>query len=317
MFLKIHWRYGFSGCPKFNNALLARQVWRLIHHRDTLFYKVFNARYFPNGSTLNAPVHPKCSYAWSILQAREVIDKRAIWQVGDGQKIEVWKHRWLPDPAYSQIVSPRAGSSVVQVCDLFHANTRIWDLGRLESCLLPWEADMVRQIHVSDAWTEDILIWPLNMDGEYSVRSAYCMLVEADGQALPSSSSSNNYQTFWKKIWKIKVPKIRHFVWQAVKDSLPTKQNLKAQHIQVDETCDQCGDHPEDILHCLWLCDEARTIWRSDPGFQFLHRKNCRSFFDLVTVLLTEGSGYRISLFAKIASCIWQRHNRLRERQPS
>ena len=103
----------------------------------------------------------------------------------------------------------------------------------------------------------------------------------------------------------------------AVKDSPPTKQNLKAQHIPVDETCDRCGDHPKDILYCLWLCDEARTIWRSDPGFQFLHRKNYQSFFDLVTVLLTEVSGYRISLLATTAWCIWQRRNRLRERQPS
>lgn len=195
VFLKIHWRYmGFRDFQKFNNALLAKQFWQLINHRDTLFYKVFSAKYFPNGSILDAPVHPKCSYAWrSISQAREVIDRGAIWRVGDGQKIEVWKQRWLPDPTYSRIVSPRAGSSVVRVCDLFHA------VGRLESCLLPWEADMVRWIHVSDAWTEDILIWPLTTDGEYSVRSAYRMLVEADGQALPSSSSSNNYQTFWKK----------------------------------------------------------------------------------------------------------------------
>ena len=121
---KIHWvkwsslcssksigGMGFRDFQKFNNALLAKQVWRLVHQKDSLLFKVFSARYFPNCSVLDAPIHPKCSYAWrSILQAQEVIEKGAIWRVGSGQQIEVWKHRWLPDPSYSKIITPKADS---------------------------------------------------------------------------------------------------------------------------------------------------------------------------------------------------------------
>ena len=82
--------------------------------------------FFPNGSILDAPIHPKCSYAWrSILQAWEVIEKGAIWRAGSGQMIDVWKHRWLPNPSYNKIVSPRANSTVNQVSELFYSNTRI------------------------------------------------------------------------------------------------------------------------------------------------------------------------------------------------
>ena len=71
---------GFRDIQKFNNTLLAKQVWRLIHQKDILLYKVFSAKYFPNGSIMEALVPQKCSYAWwSILQAREVIEKCAIW----------------------------------------------------------------------------------------------------------------------------------------------------------------------------------------------------------------------------------------------
>uniref|UniRef100_A0A7N2M3W7 Reverse transcriptase zinc-binding domain-containing protein n=1 Tax=Quercus lobata TaxID=97700 RepID=A0A7N2M3W7_QUELO len=156
---------------------------------------------------------------------------------------------------------------------------------------------MVRRIQVLETWSEDILIWTHTLDGEYSVRSAYHILVVEEGQGMPNSSSSGDSKEFWK----IRAPnRIRHFLWQAVKDLFPTKQNLNAQHVPVNITCDRCVDHPKTILHCLWLCDEARSVWWFDPSFQFLHRKKCRSFYDLVEVLLNESSSYRITLFAPI-----------------
>ena len=245
---KIHWvkwsslcssksmgGMGFHDFQKFNNALLAKQVWHLLHKKNTLLFKVFSAKYFPIGIIFEDPVHLKCSYAWrSILKARDVINQGAFWRVGSGQLIDIWKHQWLPNFACSKVISPRIDSPFMRVCDLLFPGTRIWDLGRLAACFLPWEAEMVVWILLCEDWDEDILIWLLTSDGEYNVRSAYCMLASMKNSPMPSYSSSNPSQAFWKAIWKIWVSKEnRHFIWWAVKDSLPTKQNLKIRHFQV------------------------------------------------------------------------------------
>ena len=81
---------GFRDFQHFNNALLAKQEWRLFHQKDTLLYRVFKLEFFLNGSIFYAIVQAKCSFAWwSIMQAREVIQKGAIWRVGDGLSIKV------------------------------------------------------------------------------------------------------------------------------------------------------------------------------------------------------------------------------------
>ncbi|KAK9991527.1 hypothetical protein SO802_026512 [Lithocarpus litseifolius] len=249
-------------------------------------------------------------------RAREVVNMGAIWRIGNGEKVKVWDHQWLPVPGCGRIISPRAGSVVDKVSELFYPNSRVWDPGKLAACFLPWEAEKVKGIYVGEDDVEDVLIWPLSSSGNYSVRSAYRMLMEAENFVLPSSSSPLSEHNIWKKIWKLKVPKkVCHFLWRAAKDSLPTKQNLRLRHIPLDDTCEGCNDHSESLLHCLWLCDQARFVWMSDPGFLFLTQKKCRSFLEVLESLFSAGSSFQCAQFAMTAWCLWESRNRLRVHQ--
>lgn len=50
----------FQELEKFIEAMLGKQVWRLIHDTYSLFYRVFKANYFPNGSIFEAKVKSEC-----------------------------------------------------------------------------------------------------------------------------------------------------------------------------------------------------------------------------------------------------------------
>ena len=95
---KIHWLkwdemtktkkeggMGFRDLALHSDSLLAKQAGRLLEDQNSLFYKVFKPRFFPNCTIMEAPESSRGSYAWkSILQGRDVIKRGACWRIGDG-----------------------------------------------------------------------------------------------------------------------------------------------------------------------------------------------------------------------------------------
>ena len=97
----LDWTFFFV--PKYPNSLHLS----ILNNIDSLFHRVFKAKFFPNCSILNAKESKAGSYAWnSILKGRDVILEGAYWRVGDGKSIKIWQHYWLhtkhpttePDP---------------------------------------------------------------------------------------------------------------------------------------------------------------------------------------------------------------------------
>jgi len=82
---------GFRDLALFNDSLLAKQAWRLKKkNTNSLFYKVFKARFFPNCSIMEVKDSRSGSYAWrSILQGRDVLLKGSRWRIENGKSIKI------------------------------------------------------------------------------------------------------------------------------------------------------------------------------------------------------------------------------------
>lgn len=162
----------------FNNGLLAKQTWRLLHDKTSLFCKVFKSKYFPNGTIMDAANPSFASYAWrSIIWGREVIKKGAIWRIGDGKFVDIWVDRWLP-----RKYSPRVLSSWPdeltdsKVCPLIDGDQKQWKTEVLENILLGFEAEIFLTIPLYCTEQLDVPTWPYNPRGEYTVKFGYQFL---------------------------------------------------------------------------------------------------------------------------------------------
>ncbi|KAK9998718.1 hypothetical protein SO802_018321 [Lithocarpus litseifolius] len=241
-----------------------------------------------------------------------------------GKQVEDWGWEGYSDLAASldfifsgKVLSPRLDQSLDVVQDLFIPGTKTWDSEIIDRLFLPWEAECIKSIPLSDHQHSDLLIWHYTPDGCYSVRSAYRFLAVAQSQDQPSSSNIEASKRLWKGVWKIEVPnKVRHFIWRAVGESLPTKKNLMKRCIVSDALCGLCESEVEDSIHALWLCDGVKPIWMSNQSFSFLRAQKLSTFEDLVFYMLQNASSSQVALFSMIAWVIWERRNRLRVHQP-
>lgn len=66
-------------------------------------------------------------------------------------------------------------------------------------------------------------------------------------------------------IWHAKtLPKIRHFLWQAVRNCVATKANIASRRIPCS-ICPICEENPETVEHALLTCPWVVGVWFGSP----------------------------------------------------
>ena len=215
---KIHWLrkqhlshskkdggIGFRNLQLFNIALLECQGWRLLQHPNSLVFRILKAKYFPTQSFLEASVRGHASYLWrSICEAKESLKLGLRWRVGNGAHIKIWKDAWVLTNSNAMVLSPfHVLDEDAMVEQLIDPVRMCWKEGLIDQIFMPNEARAIKQIPLSHRRPPDSRVWIGKRRGNFTVKSAYWLLVyQQQHQQVHTSSSSNRViNVFWNRVW--------------------------------------------------------------------------------------------------------------------
>ena len=262
----------------------------------------------------------KGSYAWkSILQSHHVIDVGAVWRIGDGLSVQIREAKWIPSlPAAGIISPPIVLPPTSTVSSLIDTNSHSWKVDLIRHEFLPHGANMILGIPLSDRIIPDKLVWFPSTNGSYTTRSAYRLIVRVARNLQPSCSSQDKNHVLWTGIWKLQVPhQVKHFLWRASHNALPTLCNLWRCTMISFSTCSGCQCENEDTIHALWYCNSLLVIWKDDAMLMKLFRYEFRGFNALLGLLFTMRDRINTDLLALVFWLIWRNRNfvRLKEQR--
>lgn len=303
----------FKELTLFNYALLAKQTWRLLPDKNSLLYRVFKSKFFPNCSVMEAKDSQMGSQAWrSILKGRDVIKQGARWRIGNGNSVNVWFKNWLPSLSYPKILSPLIDDAQeITVNSFINPFTRQREVGLLNSSFSPTKVELIKKILLSNHFIEDVLFWPYVQSGVYSIKSGYQFLKGQQSQPQVPQDVSAQPQNFWRKIWVLKTPsKVKNFIWTACKNAIPTNMNLVRRTMIESGVCSLCSQEEEDILCAIWSCPCLAGVWGYDDQWTFQEGENFVSFSNLVSFIVE--SNLNFELFATVSWSIQNRRNLVR-----
>lgn len=233
---------GFRRISDFNDALLAKQAWRIIKMPELLSSRMLRARYFPNSSFLKAGVGCRPSFIWrSIWGSKWVIEKGCKWVIGDGKDVRIWENPWLSRPPSYRVISPKKeGCECVVVSDLIDPIGGRWREDLVQECFLPFEAAEVLAIPLSSLPLSDEFFWSYEKTGVYSVKSGYNFINFYKG-ATDNGGQTSDGTKLWHWIWGLAVPpKVRVFLWRLCNGALPTARGLHRRVEDIPPFCHRC-----------------------------------------------------------------------------
>jgi ribonuclease HI len=257
---------GFRDYYDFNQALLAKQAWRLLAALESLCAKVLRARYFKEGKLLTAGCPKRASFTWrSIMHGRDLLKEGLIWRVGNGNDIDVRNQNWIPRSSLQWPMGFKPNQQVEKVSELLSPGGGGWDTDKLNEVFYQADVDDILKIPVGRAGSEDYVAWNYTKNGVFSVRSAYHLKRHLRAAATGMASSSRNVSEHqgWLSLWSANVPgKVKVHGWRVAKNALAVGEELKRRKIKDGVRCIVCN-REETVFHRFWLCAHSIQVWET------------------------------------------------------
>ena len=136
---------------------------------------------------------------------------------------------------------------------------------------------------------------------------------ETKKQREEGGTSDNTTMTkVWKSIWSLNCPnKIKHFMWHACRNILPTNHCLKKRKVVSANKCGLCGAC-KTIGHVLVQCSIAAEVWKEIGIHMPTGGPTQMEFVDVVWNLMAKKNGLDWELLAVTTWGLWNNRNFLK-----
>lgn len=196
---------GFKDIGLFNQALLAKQAWRVLQYPKCLLSRLLKSRYFPEGGFLGAGLGNRPSYEWrSVSFGRELLSEGLVKRVGNGGSIKVWGELWIDD---NGLRAPLMKNAIINidllVMELIDVERIRWDKEKLDELFYP--EDVARILaHKPVPSKDDFYVWKPNKNGSYSVKSGYWLASQINrGDLLIDAAMEPSLNPLKIHVWKL------------------------------------------------------------------------------------------------------------------
>jgi hypothetical protein len=195
---------GFRDSALFNQALLARQAWRLVQSPESLAARLLKEIYFPRGNLLDTVFRADASPVWhGIEHGLALLKKGMIWRVGNGHNIKIWRDNWLPRNFSLKAREGKTRARFRRVNQLKMRGSDNWDEQLVRKIFYAEDAELILQMHAPTEGKDDFVAWHYESNGVFSVRSAYKLAynLQHNMSSLPGTSTSGDVsRNIWKSI---------------------------------------------------------------------------------------------------------------------
>ncbi|XP_050211430.1 uncharacterized protein LOC126661619 [Mercurialis annua] len=309
---------GFKDFNAFNQALLAKQAWRIEHNQQSLLFRILKGKYFPSSCIWKAPRKHNPSWGWRSLQhGLKLLNLGRRWQISSGLQMETLSEPWIPSAfPFSPRLIPGINREEVPatVHELICQQSHRWKEELLKSLFIEEDVAAILSIPLPLSSVPDRQCWHHNRSGRFSVKSGYYIALNSN-QESHMSQVSEIPRVKWQALWNYQIPnKLKIFLWKVLSNGIPTAKNLNGR-LQGNLVCPRCGKQ-EDRLHLFFLCDFVRRFWFSSP-LSLLVRDDQYSSFSQAWICLTsqlqdlDDSRESEFLFCFFLWSIWKARNSL------
>jgi hypothetical protein len=244
---------GIMASRAMNVALMLRWVWRILREDGGLWLQLIKGKYL-QGRPLLACDRQEGSQFWRALQAiKQEILLGSHFAIGNGEATRFWLDPWIDRrPLRLSFPDLYAICTDPSVLVASAARSGTWNiafrrfLGPQETAM--WD-ELLASLPPGLSRDQDRVVWHLSPSGEFNVRSAYQALFKG-----PTLSWTHH-------LWKAPLPlKLKIFVWQALRNRLPSGVEVRKRNGPGDGRCPLCAV-PETCYHILFACPAARFLW--------------------------------------------------------